>query len=76
MCEFCENIGVGIPNLNFADSTARNWIKSGEYIGIREIINRKALVFTNSANEYGYGALDINYCPICGRDLRSAEDAV
>ena len=69
MCDFCENIGIGIPCLNFSDQDEPNWIRSGEYIGIRQILNRKALVFTNSADEYGYGALDIIFCPICGRKL-------
>lgn len=42
---------------------------SGDAIEIRKIMNKNALVFTNSADEYGAGALNINYCPICGRKL-------
>jgi hypothetical protein len=44
-------------------------VPSGDAIEIRKIMNKNALVFTNSADEYGAGALNINYCPICGRKL-------
>lgn len=71
MCEFCENIGIGIPNWDFLDETKPTY--SGEAIEIRRVINNNALVYTNSADEYGYGALNINFCPICGRKLSEVE---
>lgn len=72
MCEFCKNIGIGIPNYTFYDEelpTHKNF--SGEFIELRKIANKIALVFSNSADEYGYGALDVNNCPMCGRKLEN-----
>lgn len=71
MCEFCENIGIGIPNWDFSDETKPTFY--GNAIEIRRIMENNALVYTNSADEYGYGALNINYCPICGRKLSEVE---
>lgn len=70
MCEFCENVGIGVPNYTFGDdelSTYKN--SSGEFIELRKIVDKIALVFSNSADEYGYGALNVNFCPMCGRKL-------
>lgn len=67
MCEFCKNIGIGIPKWDFCNEKSPNY--SGIAIEIRNITNNPSLVFTNSADEYGAGALSINYCPICGRKL-------
>jgi hypothetical protein len=67
MCKFCENIGIGIPKWDFCNEKSPNY--SGIAIEIRNITNNPSLVFTNSADEYGAGALSINYCPICGRKL-------
>nr|DAM47100.1 MAG TPA: Rad50 zinc hook motif [Caudoviricetes sp.] len=69
MCEFCKNIGIGIPDWDFLPEEDSDIVPSGDKIEIRKIMNHNALVFTNSANEYGAGALNINYCPICGRKL-------
>lgn len=69
MCEFCKNIGIGIPDWDFLLEEDSDIVPSGDKIEIRKIMNHNALVFTNSANEYGAGALNINYCPICGRKL-------
>lgn len=33
------------------------------------IVGKRALVFTNSAGEYGAGVVNITFCPICGREL-------
>ena len=38
-------------------------------IEIRKVIDKTALVFTNSADEYGAGVLNILFCPVCGRKL-------
>lgn len=67
MCEFCENIGIGIPKWDFCNEKSPNY--SGVAIEIRNITNNPSLVFTNSADEYGSGYIKINYCPICGRKL-------
>lgn len=69
MCEFCKNIGIGLPNWVFLPEEDSDIVPSGIEIEIRKIMDHNALVFTNSANEYGAGALNINYCPICGRKL-------
>lgn len=69
MCEFCKNIGIGLPNWDFLPEEVSDIVPSGIEIEIRKIMDYNALVFTNSANEYGAGALNINYCPICGRKL-------
>ena len=69
MCEFCRDIGIGLPNWNFLPEEDFDIVPSGDKIEIRKITGHNALVFTNSANEYGAGALNINYCPICGRKL-------
>ena len=67
MCEFCENIGIGIPKWDFCNEKSQNY--SGVAIDIRNITNNMSLVFTNSADEYGFGYIKINYCPMCGRKL-------
>jgi hypothetical protein len=67
MCEFCKNIGIGLPDWDFLPGEDSDIVPSGMEIEIRKITDHNALVFTNSANEYG--ALNINYCPICGRKL-------
>lgn len=69
MCEFCKDIGIGLPNWNFLNEDNLAITPSGIKIEIRKIIDKPALVFTNSADEYGAGALSIAFCPICGRKL-------
>lgn len=72
MCEFCKNIKVGLPGWDFCPEDwdyKNNGCPSGDRIEICKILKHNALVFTNSANEYGPGALNINYCPMCGRKL-------
>ena len=69
MCEFCENIGIGLPNWNFLPEDDDEIVPSGIEIEIRKIIDKPALVFTNSADEYGSGAINIKFCPMCGREL-------
>lgn len=69
MCEFCENISTGLPDWDFSPKDEEDSVPSGIAIKIAKIENKNALVFTNSANEYGAGALNINYCPMCDRKL-------
>ena len=74
MCEFCKDIGIGLPDWNFLPEDDEEIIQRGIEIEIRKIIDKTALVFTNSADAYGAGAININYCPMCGRELRSEEN--
>ena len=69
MCEFCNDIGIGLPNWNFLNEDNLAIIPSGIKIEIRKIIDKPALVFTNSADEYGAGEINIKFCPMCGREL-------
>ena len=69
MCEFCKDIGIGLPNWNFLPEDDDEIVPSGIKIEIIKIIDKPALVFTNSADEYGAGAINIKFCPICGREL-------
>ena len=65
MCEFCEN------SKNMALET---------YGGMIKIIKKRftptgyQLVADNSCEEYGETAANIEFCPMCGRDLRSEEN--
>lgn len=58
MCEFCDGKGKRIKN-GFTYGRVMINKMHGLYI----------LRFDNSGNEYGYGQVEINYCPICGRKL-------
>ena len=69
MCDFCKNIGIGIPDWDFLTQDENGRTTSGDAIEIRKIVDKHALVFTNSADEYGAGALNISFCPMCGREL-------
>ena len=69
MCDFCKNIGIGIPDWDFLTPDENGRTPSGDTIEIRKIADKHALVFTNSADEYGAGALNIAFCPMCGRKL-------
>ncbi len=69
MCDFCKNIGIGIPDWDFLTPDKNGRIPSGDAIEIRKIVDKHALVFTNSADEYDAGTLNIAFCPMCGRKL-------
>lgn len=69
MCKFCENIGIGLPDWNFLPEDDAEIVSDGMKIEIRKVIDKTALVFTNSADEYGAGAINIRFCPMCGRKL-------
>lgn len=60
MCEFCDGREKRIEN--------------GFTYGNAHIVKNNfgysySLRYDNSADEYGEGAFEINYCPICGRKL-------
>lgn len=69
MCDLCKYIGIGIPDWDFLTPDKNGKVPSGNKIEIRKIADKHALVFTNSAGEYGAGAINIAFCPICGRKL-------
>ena len=69
MCDFCKNIRTGMPEWNFLILDENGRVSSGIEIEIRKITDKHALVFTNSAGEYGAGAISIAFCPMCGRKL-------
>ena len=74
MCKFCENIKKDVPNWDFGYNEETDSFPSGDAIDLLSVHGYIALVFTNSADEYEYGHEKVNYCPICGRDLRSEEN--
>nr|DAN90365.1 MAG TPA: Rad50 zinc hook motif [Bacteriophage sp.] len=69
MCNFCKNIGIGIPDWDFLTPDENGRVPSGIKAELRKILDDGAIIFTNSAEEYGYGALNISFCPMCGRKL-------
>lgn len=65
MCEFCENI----QTVDFSEETYET-LSSG--ISIDKETGKYCVA--TDFRSYEYGIIDIlyiNYCPICGRDLRS-----
>jgi len=66
MCEFCENIEIGVPD----DFHEKN---GGLGIVLRNVLDHPAIVFTNCGNEKGYGRLSVSFWPMCGRRLENAK---
>lgn len=60
MCEFCDGREKKIEN---------GFTYGNAYIVKTNFGYTYSLRYDNSANEYGEGAFEINYCPICGRKL-------
>lgn len=58
-----------MPDWDFMPKDAEDIVPSGNAIEIRKIVDKHALVFTNSADEYDTGTLNIAFCPMCGRKL-------
>lgn len=54
MCKYCEK-GCDIKDI--------------DYMPIGKILNNK-LIIPNEYNKYGESEIEINFCPMCGRDLR------
>ena len=69
MCKFCENIGIGLTDWNFLPEDDAEIVPNGIKIEIRKVIDKTALVFTNSADQYGAGAINIRFCHMCDREL-------
>nr|DAR55009.1 MAG TPA: MqsA [Bacteriophage sp.] len=60
MCEFCDGKEKRIEN---------GFTYANAYITKNQLSRSYSIHYDNSADEYGYGAFEINYCPICGRKL-------
>lgn len=65
MCEFCENIAKD-------DAEFFNCRKSGGDFIFKDEKGYSVLVDTGDS--FCCGSLDINFCPMCGRDLRGEEN--
>lgn len=84
MCNFCKNkqfipmqfrgegIGTVIDNIN-AIFGRQDDITGGSGIQIVEDSGQFFLSYDNSADEYADGFAAINYCPICGMELKKEE---
>lgn len=76
MCKFCEgNERISGEYHGQGILPARTMITSlfgfGDSVyGIRYDTDTNLLGFDNSEGEYAEGFVKINYCPMCGRDLR------
>ena len=57
MCKYCEN-GCDIEDI--------------DYMHIGRILNNKFII-QNEYNKLGESEIKINFCPMCGRDLREKE---
>lgn len=60
MCEFCDGREKRIEN---------GFTYGNAHIAKTNFGYTYSLRYDNSANEYGEGEFEINYCPICGRKL-------
>ena len=60
MCEFCDGKEKRIEN---------GFTYGNAHIAKNNFGYSYSLRYDNSANEYGEGAFEINYCPVCGRKL-------
>ena len=69
MCDLCKYIVIGIPDWDFLTPDKNGKVPSGNKIEIRKIVDKHALVFTNSEDEYGAGAINIKFFPMCGSKL-------
>lgn len=58
-----------MPDWDFLTPDESGRVPSGIKIEIRKVTGEHALVFTNSAGEYGAEAINIAFCPMCGRKL-------
>lgn len=59
MCEYCENKKI---LMSFDES-----LEFEGYVGIK---NRNKL---EVSNDFGVTQIEINYCPMCGRNLKECE---
>ena len=64
MCEYCDGREKRIEN---------GFTYGNAHIAKTNFGYTYSLRYDNSANEYGEGAFEINYCPICGRRLTEEE---
>ena len=62
MCKYCEGDEYIVGKNGCASFV---WMRIG---------NDRNLLFNTDANEYDRGEAQINYCPMCGRNLKEAEN--
>ena len=74
MCDFCKNIKSDFPKWDFSYDEENDILPSGEAIELLFIHGYFALVFTNSADEYEYSHIRVDFCPICGRKLEEEKE--
>ena len=48
MCNFCKNIGIGIPDWDFLTPDENGRVPSGIKAELRKILDDGAIIFTNS----------------------------
>lgn len=75
MCEFCNNQCQKIipdEDLKFIKEMLEDGNETSAYCSV--FLEDGELYFDSSSNEYPPSKIKINYCPICGRDLRSEEN--
>lgn len=76
ICEFCEGNKIIRDEYHGQGILPARTMITGLFgfgdskNGIRYDTKNNLLGFDNSEGEYAEGFVKINYCPICGRDLR------
>lgn len=78
-CKFCngelipmEAVGEGIKTMRIMLGMLGGEFEE-EYDGI-QLMEGNYLTFDNSSGEYARGAVEINYCPMCGHELKGSEE--
>jgi hypothetical protein len=75
MCEFCDNQEQKLipeEDLGFIKEMLADGNETSAYCSV--YLENDELYFDSSCNEYPHSKVKINFCPICGRDLRSKEN--
>lgn len=75
MCEFCDNQEQKLipeEDLGFIKEMLADGNETSAYCSV--YLENDELYFDSSCNEYPHSKVKINFCPICGRDLRSVQN--
>lgn len=65
MCEYCEGDKFILEDRYERRARSFKWMN---------LHSDGLLVFNTDGNEYERGEVYINYCPMCGRNLKEADD--
>lgn len=65
MCEYCEGDKFILEDRYERGAASFKWMS---------LHSNGLLVFNTDGNEYERGEVYINYCPMCGRKLKEADD--